>query len=69
MMYLKWDKLPTIKKIKCVHTNAEKYRVDRVLSAEKVYEVKNETEEYYFIIDNTGRIGGYSKDYFVEVND
>ena len=45
MMHLKWDKLPTIKKIKCVHTNAEKYRVDRVLSAEKVYEVKNETEE------------------------
>ena len=32
----------------------------------KVYDVKNETEEYYYIVDNTGRVGGFYKDYFQE---
>lgn len=43
--------------------------VNHMLTEEKVYDVKNETEEFYFLIDNSGRIGGYYKDYFVEVND
>ncbi|WAA13304.1 DUF6501 family protein [Fervidibacillus halotolerans] len=62
-----WRNAKTIKKIQCVHTNAKKYMVDNVLTKGKIYEVKNETEEFYFIIDNTGRIGGYYKDYFQEV--
>jgi len=57
----------TIKKVKCVHTNAEKYMVNRVLTVGKTYEVKNETDEFLFIIDNTGKVGGYYKDYFEEV--
>jgi hypothetical protein len=38
--------------------------VDRALTAGKVYELKNETEEFYFVIDNTGKVGGYYKEYF-----
>lgn len=66
MIHLKWEEKETIKKIKCIHTKAEKYKVDSKLTAGKVYEVKNETDEFYFIIDNSGRIGGFYKDYFEE---
>jgi len=59
-----WQNKETIKKVRCVHTNAEKYMVDRVLTVGKTYEVKNETDEFIFIIDNTGKVGGYYKDYF-----
>jgi hypothetical protein len=59
-----WMETKAIKKVKCVHTNAEKYMVDKALTAGKEYEVKNETEEFLFIIDNTGKVGGYYKDYF-----
>lgn len=38
--------------------------VNRALTEGKEYELKNETEEFYFIVDNTGKIGGYYKDYF-----
>lgn len=69
MIHLQWEEIPTLKKIKCVHTNAKKYRVDRVLTAGKVYEVKSETPEYYFIIDDSGRIGGYGKEYFTEAEE
>ncbi len=69
MIHLRWKELPTIKKIKCVHTKAKKFRVDRVLTPENIYEVKSETPEYYFIVDDTGRIGGYGKEYFVEVDE
>jgi Family of unknown function (DUF6501) len=64
VIHLSWRERETIKKVKCVHTNAEKYMVSNVLSAGKVYDVKNETEEFYYIIDNTGKVGGYYKDYF-----
>lgn len=64
MIHLSWRERETIKKVKCVHTNAEKYMVSNVLTAGKVYDVKNETEEFYYIIDNTGKVGGYYKDYF-----
>ena len=64
MIHNIWQNKETIKKVRCVHTNAEKYMVDRVLTVGKTYEVKNETDEFIFIIDNTGKVGGYYKDYF-----
>jgi Family of unknown function (DUF6501) len=64
MIHLDWITRPTIREIKCVHTNAVKYMVDRALTRGKIYELKNETEEFYFVIDNTGKIGGYYKEYF-----
>ncbi|MEQ6376026.1 DUF6501 family protein [Bacillaceae bacterium S4-13-56] len=67
MLHKVWENKETIKKVECVHANAKKYIVDRVLTPGKVYEVKNETEEFYFIIDNSDRIGGFKKDYFKEV--
>jgi Family of unknown function (DUF6501) len=67
MIHKQWENRETIKKVKCIHTNADKYKVNNVLTPGKVYEVKNETDEYYFIIDNTGKVGGYYKDYFQEM--
>ena len=64
MIHHKWQDSPTIKTVTCVHTNAKKYLVNRALTAGKQYEVKNETEEFYFVIDNTGLVGGYYKEYF-----
>ncbi|MFC0188678.1 DUF6501 family protein [Fictibacillus aquaticus] len=64
MNHLTWNEKATMKTVKCVHTNAEKYMVNRALTEGKMYEVKNETEEFYFVIDNTGKAGGYYKDYF-----
>jgi hypothetical protein len=66
MIHLDWNERKTIKRVKCVHTNAKKYIVNHVLTLDKVYDVKNETEEYYYIVDNTGRVGGFYKDYFQE---
>ncbi len=56
-----------MKKVKCIHTDAKKYLVDQVLTIGKIYDVKNETEEFYFLIDNSGKIGGFYKEYFQEV--
>lgn len=67
MFHNKWKNSPTIKTVKCVHTDAEKYTVNSVLTPGKMYEVKNETEEFIFIIDNTRKIGGYYKGYFEEI--
>jgi hypothetical protein len=67
MIHLTWQEKETVKNVMCVHTNAEKYIVKNVLTAEKVYEVKNETEEFYFIVDNTGVVGGFYKEYFKQV--
>ena len=64
MLHLSWKDAPTIRTVKCVHTNAEKYLVSNVLTVGKEYEVKNETEEFLFVVDNTGNVGGYYKDYF-----
>jgi len=41
--------------------------VNRVLTEGKTYEVKNETEEFLFVLDNSGKIGGFYKEYFEEV--
>ena len=64
MIHKSWLEKQTIRTVKCVHTNAEKYMVNRALTEGKEYELKNETEEFYFIVDNTGKVGGYYKDYF-----
>lgn len=67
MIHLHWEDKATIKQLKCVHTDAKKYVVNKMLTAGKTYELKNETEEFYFVIDNSGKIGGYYKEYFTEV--
>ncbi|MFB1080932.1 DUF6501 family protein [Jeotgalibacillus sp. JSM ZJ347] len=67
MLHLDWENRETIKQVKCVHDNAAKYVVKNVLTVGKTYDVKNETEEFIFIIDNTGKVGGFYKDYFEEV--
>jgi hypothetical protein len=67
MIHLTWKETETIKKVKCIHTNAKKYQVENVLTEGKAYDVKNETEEFYFVIDNTGTVGGFYKEYFEEV--
>ncbi|SEN45084.1 hypothetical protein SAMN04488134_101111 [Amphibacillus marinus] len=66
MIHTNWEQATTIKEIKCVHADAKKFIVNNVLTPGKRYEVKNETDEFYFIIDNTNRIGGFKKDYFTE---
>ncbi|MFD1413812.1 DUF6501 family protein [Oceanobacillus jeddahense] len=66
MIHKDWENRETIKQIKCVHANAKKFIVDRKLTPGKVYDVKNETEEFYFIIDNSDRMAGFKKDYFEE---
>ncbi|PLR98800.1 DUF6501 family protein [Bacillus sp. T33-2] len=66
MIHLQWYERKTVKNVKCIHTDAKKYIVNNKLTAGKEYEVKNETEEFYFIIDNSGKVGGYYKEYFTE---
>jgi hypothetical protein len=66
MIHNSWENRGTSKKVKCVHTNAEKYMVNNMLTVGNVYEVKNETEEFIFVKDNSGHIGGYYKTYFEE---
>ncbi|WP_217585488.1 DUF6501 family protein [Lentibacillus saliphilus] len=66
MIHLNWEKRDTIKQIKCVHADAEKFIVHNKLTPGKLYDVKNETDEFYFIIDNSDRIGGFLKTYFAE---
>ncbi|WP_430785663.1 DUF6501 family protein [Virgibacillus flavescens] len=67
MIHLDWEKRDTIKQIECVHADATKFIVHHKLTPGKVYDVKNETDEFYFIIDNSDRIGGFRKNYFSEV--
>lgn len=68
MIHYDWNNKKIIKKVKCIHTKAEKYKVDTMLTEGKVYDVINETEEFIFIIDNSNRVGGYYKDYFEVVS-
>jgi hypothetical protein len=67
MIHLTWHDRKTLKKVKCVHTDAKKYIVNNALTAGKLYDVKNETEEFFYIIDNTGKVGGFYKEYFEEL--
>jgi len=65
MIHTTWTDKKPLKTVKCIHTDAEKYMVNRVLTTGKIYEVKNETDEFIFVVDNSGKIGGYYKSYFV----
>ncbi|WP_405101925.1 DUF6501 family protein [Oceanobacillus sp. FSL H7-0719] len=67
MIHLDWENRETIKQIECVHTDAKKFIVNRKLTPGKTYNVINETDEFYFIIDNSNRVGGFLKDYFKEI--
>lgn len=64
MKFTDWAEAPTLRKVVCKHADAEKYVVTNVLTPGKEYEVKNETEEFVFIMDNSGKVGGYYKTYF-----
>ncbi|ANF36867.1 hypothetical protein IM717_10650 [Bacillus velezensis] len=67
MIHNNWQTKESVKKVKCVHTDAKKYIVKNVLTSGKEYEVKNETEEFIFVVDNTNKVGGFYKEYFEEV--
>lgn len=62
--FTKWTTAPTIRKVICKHADAAKYVVTDVLTPGKEYDVKNETDEFIFILDNSGKVGGYYKTYF-----
>ena len=47
------------------HVDAAKYKVSDMLTVGKEYTVVNETEEYIFVIDNLGKVGGFYKTYFL----
>ncbi|HJF32599.1 MAG TPA: DUF6501 family protein [Sporosarcina psychrophila] len=64
MTFKDWVNAPAIRTVVCKHADAEKYVVTNVLTPGKEYEVKNETDEFIFILDNTGKVGGYYKTYF-----
>lgn len=66
MIHLEWKDRPVQKQVKCIHNEAKKFTVDTMLTKDKQYDVINETEEFIFIIDNSGRIGGYYKEYFTD---
>ncbi|WP_278925637.1 DUF6501 family protein [Staphylococcus auricularis] len=67
MLHETWKTKTPIKKVEVVHTDAAKFTVADMLTVGKQYDVVNETEEYYQIIDNSGLVGGYYKTYFKEV--
>lgn len=64
MSFKDWTTASATRTVVCSHANAEKYLVNNVLTPGKKYEVKNETEEFIFVLDNTGKVGGYYKTYF-----
>lgn len=67
-LHLEWNNHPeTIKQVKCVHTDAAKYKVNTMLTKDKLYNVINETDEFIFVIDNSNRVGGFYKEYFAEI--
>ncbi|CEF18847.1 Putative uncharacterized protein [Staphylococcus xylosus] len=67
MLHETWKENTPVKKVEVIHTNAKKFTVSDMLTVRQQYDVINETEEYYQIIDNSGLVGGYYKEYFKEV--
>ncbi|WP_027963323.1 DUF6501 family protein [Halalkalibacillus halophilus] len=67
MIHLTWENNNALKQIECTNVNAKKFTVENTLTPGKVYDVKNETEEFYFVIDDLGKMGGFLKDYFKEL--
>lgn len=64
MIHLNWENNKTGKQVKCIHSEAKKYKVNNMLTVGKYYDVINESEEFIFIIDNSNRVAGYYKAYF-----
>lgn len=64
MTFKKWESNPAERTVVCTHAKASKYVVDNMLTPGKEYAVKNETEEFIFVVDNSGKVGGYYKTYF-----
>lgn len=67
MLHETWKDNKPLKTVEVVHTDAQKFKVSNMLTIGKQYDVINETEEYYQIVDNSGLVGGYYKEYFKEV--
>lgn len=67
MLHEEWLNKTAIKKVEVINVDAKKYKVNSMLTIGKAYDVVNETEEYYHIKDNSGKIGGYYKSYFKEL--
>jgi SH3-like domain-containing protein len=67
MLHEEWLTKEPIKQVKVVQTQAKKYKVSDMLTIGETYDVVNETEEYYHIRDNSGKVGGYYKEYFEEI--
>ncbi|RIL76517.1 hypothetical protein BUY37_04495 [Staphylococcus cohnii] len=67
MLHKTWKDHTPIKKVEVTHTDAQKFTVSDMLTVGQQYDVINETEEYYQIIDNSGLVGGYFKTYFKEI--
>jgi len=67
MLHETWKERTPIKKVEVIHTDAKKFTVSDMLTVGKQYDVINETEEYYQIIDNSRLVGGYYKEYFKEI--
>lgn len=67
MIHLQWQHNKPMKQLECIHTEAKKFKVNQKLTVGKKYDVINETEEFYFIIDNSNRVGGFYKHYFKEI--
>ena len=44
MLHLKWKDAPTIRTVKCVHTNASKYLVSNVLTVGKEHALNNDPQ-------------------------
>ncbi len=66
MIHKTWhDK--AIKQVKCTNNKAKKFTVENLLTVGKTYDVKNESGEFYFVTDDSGKIGGFYKEYFEEV--
>lgn len=64
MIHTNWLEKETVRIVTCKHTDAEKFLVSNVLTVGQQYDVKNETDEFLFVVDNTGKVGGYYKTYF-----
>lgn len=63
MLQNEWEN-NNLRTVTVKHTDAEKYKVSDMLTAGKEYTVVNETEEYIFVKDNSGKVGGFYKTYF-----
>ncbi len=63
MLQNEWEN-NNVRTVTVKHTDAEKYKVSDMLTAGKEYTVVNETEEYIFVKDNSGKVGGFYKTYF-----